>query len=157
MIPRDEYYASLPRRYMSAGVLITVTAGRVLLFETTYKQQYEIPGGVCEAGVAPRETAIREVHEELGIEIQPGALLVMDHRSQAEPKGGSIQFIYDGGVLEDLAEIRLDSSEIATLHLISTEELSEHTSPTLTFRVRAAQNARDHQRLIELRDGKEIG
>ena len=157
MIPSDEYYRSLPRRYMSAGVLITDSAGRVLLLEPTYKQQFEIPGGVCEAGEAPRDTAIREVHEELGIYLQPGALLVMDHRSQAEPKGDSIQFIYDGGVVDDLAGFRPDSTEIASKHLLSPEEIDAHTTPNLAFRVRTALKARDQKRLIELRDGEEIG
>ena len=157
MIPRDEYYRSLPRRYVSAGVLITDSAGRVLLLETTYKQQFEIPGGVCEAGEAPRETAIREVREELGIHLKPGALLMMDHRSQPEPKGDSIQFIYDGGVLDDLAEIRLDSTEIASSHLLSPDEIDAHTTPTLAFRVRTALRAREEHSPIELRDGEEIG
>jgi 8-oxo-dGTP diphosphatase len=51
---------------MGAGVLFTNAAGDPLLVEPTYKDTWEIPGGLVEAGEDPRTCAMREVREELG-------------------------------------------------------------------------------------------
>lgn len=59
------------------GVIIRDTEGRVLLMQRgplARHEQYkwEIPGGACEAGETFREAAVREVREELGVEIVLG-------------------------------------------------------------------------------------
>ncbi|GLY96612.1 hypothetical protein [Actinoplanes sp. NBRC 103695] len=40
-----DYTATLPRKRMGAGVLLTHPDGRVLLVEPTYKDHWEVPGG----------------------------------------------------------------------------------------------------------------
>ncbi len=52
--------------------------GRVLLCRRAHgelKGLWEFPGGKCEAGETPRETAVREISEELGMRIRPGKLV----------------------------------------------------------------------------------
>jgi hypothetical protein len=41
----EDYTATLPRKRMGAGLLLTDPSGRVLLVEPAYKDYWEIPGG----------------------------------------------------------------------------------------------------------------
>jgi 8-oxo-dGTP pyrophosphatase MutT (NUDIX family) len=58
--PADDYTATLPRKRMGAAVLFTDPEGRILIVEPTYKDYWEIPGGVVEAGAAAAVTARAE-------------------------------------------------------------------------------------------------
>lgn len=55
-----------------AGCIIRDEAGRVLLLHrnTEKRKQWEIPGGKIDPGEDTKVTAIREVEEELGIDVE---------------------------------------------------------------------------------------
>jgi ADP-ribose pyrophosphatase YjhB (NUDIX family) len=60
-----------------AGALV-LRNGKVLLIRRTiepFKGYWDIPGGFCEADEHPAQTAIREVNEETGLEIELTGLL----------------------------------------------------------------------------------
>ncbi len=57
----------MPRKLVSADALITDIAGWILLVDPSYKDFWDIPGGVAEANEAPDETVRRELREELGL------------------------------------------------------------------------------------------
>lgn len=62
-----------------AGVLIE-HRGKVLLLHRAFhpwKDHWEMPGGFCNGGEHPNDAAVREVKEELGIEIELSGLLGM--------------------------------------------------------------------------------
>src|SRR5690348_2288201 len=70
---RVEYVNAKP----CAGVVL-VRDGRVLLGRRAIepcKGCWDLPGGFLEAWEHPREGAIREAREELGVEVEPGPLL----------------------------------------------------------------------------------
>lgn len=154
--PTEEYYRTLPRRYMGAGMLFTDVHDNILLLETTYRPLYEIPGGVAESGEPPRETARREVREELGIDIEPGPLLIFDTRSQPAPKGDAIMLVYDGGVIDDPSILTPDGDEIAQVRFTPIDQLDQFCKPQMATRIRAAIRARNRGRTIEIVDGKII-
>ncbi|WP_433259836.1 NUDIX domain-containing protein [Actinosynnema sp. CS-041913] len=54
------------RKRVSAKVVICDKGGRVLLVNPTYKQYWDLPGGMAEANESPITAAVREVEEELG-------------------------------------------------------------------------------------------
>lgn len=154
--PTEEYYRTLPRRYMGAGMLFTDTANNILLLETTYKDFHEIPGGVADAGESPRDTARREVHEELGIHVEPGPMLIFDTRSQPAPKGDAILIVYDGGVIDDPLILKPDGDEIARVRFAPVDQLDRFCTPQMATRLRAAMHARELGRTIEVIDGTVI-
>jgi len=55
-----------------AGCVIPDATGKILLLHrnTTKRQQWEIPGGKLEDGEESSDAAVREVKEELGVEVQ---------------------------------------------------------------------------------------
>ena len=62
-------------RQIGSGALIFDSDHRVLLVKHTYgKFNWEIPGGVSEAGESVNQTVVREVREETGLDVEPERL-----------------------------------------------------------------------------------
>lgn len=146
----EQFYASLPRRRVGSGFLITNPAGDILLLETTYKPNWEIPGGHADEGESPRVTAARESIEEIGLPIIPGELLVIDHTAEAMPRGDILAFVYDGGVIDDPATIAIDHYEIREAHFVPLADVHKHVTPHMAKRLHTAVRARNEGRLIEI-------
>jgi 8-oxo-dGTP pyrophosphatase MutT (NUDIX family) len=87
------------RKRVSAKVLIRDEAGRVLLVDPSYKEDWDLPGGMAEANESPRAAAEREVREELGTGITAGRPLVVDWVGPHGPWDDQLVFIFDGGIL----------------------------------------------------------
>ena len=130
----------LPRKRAIGQMLIRDTAGRVLLCRLTYKRDWDLPGGVVEVGESPREAVGREVTEELGLTIEPGALLLTDW---LPPWGGwddAICLVFDGGTHDPaiVADIVEQAREIHSARFCTMEEVREHCADYTTRRIEAA-------------------
>jgi 8-oxo-dGTP pyrophosphatase MutT (NUDIX family) len=87
----------LPRKRAIAQMLIRSTDDRVLLCQLTYKRDYDLPGGVVEVTESPQLAVMREVKEELQLDVPAGRLLLTDW---LPPWGGwddAICLVFDGG------------------------------------------------------------
>ena len=139
----DAWYASLPTLHAAAGALITDEGGDVLLVKPNYREYWTLPGGILEHGEPPHTGCAREVEEELGIALTPGPLLVVDW---APPEGqrprSFVYFLFDGGVLADTREIRLQAAELDAFRLTRPDELPRFLPQFLAARVTAALAAR---------------
>ena len=62
----------LPRKRAISQLLVRDHDGRVLICRLTYKNDWDLPGGVVEVGESPRLAAAREIEEELALEIDAG-------------------------------------------------------------------------------------
>lgn len=153
-LDRVTYYAGLPRRRCGSGAVFLDAAGRVLIVEPVYKPVWEIPGGVVEGGEHPRQTCVRECAEELGIEPRIGRLLALEHKSEPEPMGDSIMFVYDGGILRDPSLIRLQQTELRSFRFVAPNELDPLVSARLAHRIRCALDARARGDTAEIIDGE---
>ena len=112
----------LPRKRAIAQMLVRDRGGRVLMCQLTYKNDWDLPGGVVEVGESPQLAVTREVEEELGLDIKAGPLLLTDW---LPPWGGwddALCLVYDGGehdpsitdqIVAQVREIR--SAEFCTL------------------------------------------
>lgn len=140
----DEYIKTLPRKRVAAGVLLRDENNRIVLIEPSYKETWEIPGGVVEAGESPWLAAERELKEELGLVRRNMPALVVDHVPVAPdgmPEG--LLWIFDGGLLSDTerAELRGTDEEVKSVHLLPIDEAVERTKESLARRLRVALNA----------------
>ena len=146
------YRNSRPGKRMGAGALIRDTQGGVLVVEPTYKDQWEVPGGVVEADESPREACRRELAEELGLDLPVGRMLVMEWQGPEPDRSESLMFLYDGGVL-DLQVIALAGYELKSYAFVDPTDLDRYLVERLSRRMRAALTALDDERLVEMEHG----
>jgi 8-oxo-dGTP diphosphatase len=127
--------SALPKKRLIAHVLMRDDQDRVLLCETQFKQDWELPGGIVEPLEPPRLGAAREVREELGIDLEVGRLLVVDWMPPYLGWEDAIEMIFDGGVVseDDLALWHLEPAEIKAVALVDLPRASKLVTP-LAFR-----------------------
>ncbi|MFC8272227.1 NUDIX domain-containing protein [Streptomyces sp. NPDC057271] len=152
------YIAGLPRVLAGAAALFRDAAGRVLIVEPNYREGWALPGGTIESdtGETPRQAARRETAEEIGLDLELGALLALDwaHGAGRPP---IVAYVYDGGVLSDeqFAAIRLQEDELLSWKLIEPAEVPDHLLGGLGSRVLAALDALGSGRgPVELENGR---
>lgn len=136
------FYDSLPKKRMGAGCLFFNSNGEVLLVKPSYKNSWEIVGGVVEDNESPKAACEREIAEEIGLTIQIKNLLVVDYNSYPEDKHKteSLMFIFDGGMLseEDIAKIRLQESELEGYQFFPVDSLPDNLQSNLAQRIHMA-------------------
>ncbi|NYE37762.1 8-oxo-dGTP pyrophosphatase MutT (NUDIX family) [Nocardioides cavernae] len=130
----------LPRKRAISQMLVRDPEGRVLLCQLTYKRDWDLPGGVVEVGESPRLAVQREVEEELGLEIEPGELVLTDW---LPPWGGwddAVCLVFDGGTLAPsvLDTVVKQEREIRDVRFCTLEEVDELAADFTARRVRAA-------------------
>jgi 8-oxo-dGTP diphosphatase len=123
--------SALPKKRLIAHVLLRDGVGRVLLCETQFKADWELPGGIVEPYETPRQGAIREVTEELGIELAVGRLLVVDWMPPYLGWDDAVEMIFDGGRVseDDLAAWSLQRTEIKQVALVDLETAAGLVTP----------------------------
>lgn len=149
--------STMPRKRLIAHVLMRSPDGRVLLCETQFKADWELPGGIVEAGEAPRLGAVREVREELGIDIVPGRLLAVDWMPPYLGWEDAVELIFDGGTVteEEIGGYRLEPHEIRAVHLIPLPEAEPNLTP-LSFRRLTAITTTDPPHTLTMEDGRPV-
>lgn len=147
-----EYYQSLPAKRMGSGALFFNSEGKVLIVKPTYKDTWEIPGGVVEKNESPRNAALREVKEELGLNKNLGHILCVDYQDPYGIKSESLMFIFDGQVLtnEEIQLIILETKELSEYRFVTVAEASTLLSPILARRVEQAIKARASNKSVYL-------
>lgn len=127
----------LPMKRLIAHAVFRNPAGQVLLLQTTYKTDWELPGGVVEPGEPPRVGAEREIQEELGLVVQLGSPALVDWMPPSLGWSDALEFIYDGGVLEEsvIAALHREEREIAGLHWVAPADVAAHVSPLSARRI----------------------
>jgi 8-oxo-dGTP pyrophosphatase MutT (NUDIX family) len=112
----------LPRKRAISQMLVRDRDDRVLLCQLTYKPDWDLPGGVVEVGESPQLAAVREVEEELGLQIPAGPLLLTDWLPAWSGWDDALCLVFDGGahdasiteaIVEQTREIR--SAQFCTL------------------------------------------
>jgi 8-oxo-dGTP diphosphatase len=146
--------SALPRKRLIAHVLLTDDQDRVLLCETQFKTDWELPGGIVEPGESPRQGAVREVREELGVDWPVGRLLVADWMPPYLGWEDAIEMIFDGGRVTDeqLGRFVLQASEIRRVRLCTIAEAAHLVTP-LAHRRLALAAALGPDQMAYLEDG----
>lgn len=112
---------------------VTGTAGGAAILLTrrgshmsAHAKQWALPGGRIDEGETPLEAAMREIHEEVGLELDSSSLLgrLDDYPTRSGYVISPFVFWADEGV-EPVA----NPDEVASIHRISIRELSRPDSP----------------------------
>lgn len=149
-------FASLPTKRVAAGSLFVDAAGRVLLVEPTYKDVWDIPGGVVERNESPRDGCRREVREELGLDRPVGGLLCVDWELPDLPKTEGVVLVFDGGIVseEEAASIVLPVDELRSWRWAERDELPRLMAPRSASQIAACLAARRTGHAVYLERGR---
>ena len=147
-LPPVEYVATLPRATAYACLYVTDTGGRPFQLRATYRSElWQWPGGNMDPGETPWQTAVRECHEETGLDFTGEPRLLGTHfmtdRGEEWP-ANHIGFIFDGGELTDeqIAAVVLDPDEHSEYSVRSLEEWEHEMSPDEFLRLAEIDRAR---------------
>jgi 8-oxo-dGTP pyrophosphatase MutT (NUDIX family) len=145
---------------LAAGVLLFDEDDRVLLVDPTYKPGWEFPGGIVERGEPPARAGMREVAEELGIEL--GAvprLLLVDWERPQPPGFGGLRLLFDGGLLPAAraAELLLPAGELRGWRFATESEAAGLLPPVRHRRLTWALRARERGTTLNLEAGVPVG
>lgn len=116
--------AGLPRKRAIAQLLVQDHEQRVLLCQLTYKADWDLPGGVVEVGESPAVAVVREVKEELALELPADGLLVVDWLPPWSGWDDALCLVFDGGVHEGsiLDAVVLEPREIVSAEFCTAEQ-----------------------------------
>ena len=134
-----QFYSALATKRVGAGCVFLDEAGRILLVNPTYKPGWELPGGAVEENESPYDAARREVREELGLDIRPGRLLVLDYRQAVDGvRGDSLMMLFSGGTLTsaEAEAIVLPQEELSEWRFVPAEDLDHYLIPVMARRLR---------------------
>ena len=104
---------------VGVGVVVVDERGRILLEKRSDNGMWGLPGGGIEPGESVYETALREVKEETGLDIQVTGLVGV----YSEPWEGRIVTYPDNGDVRHLVDIMLIAEMISGEMVISSESL----------------------------------
>lgn len=135
--------AGLPTKRIISQGLLRDEQGRVLMCELTYKEEWDLPGGVIEVGEAPALGLVRELKEELGITAEVRGLITVNWLPAWRGWDDACIFLFDLGAVE--------STIIDGMTLQPTEIKSVQWCDPETVRANGALAA------IELLDAVELG
>lgn len=140
-----EYQQSLPRKRMAAGALFVDATDRVLILKPSYREHWEIPGGVVEHNESPAAAVVREVFEELGLSIDQNdlRLLSVDYLHADAQRTKALMFIFFAGIVEsaDISKIQIATEEIEQFCFVPLDEATVKLGEVLGPRMRRCYDA----------------
>ena len=130
----------LPRKRAISQMLLRDESDRVLLCQLTYKQDWDLPGGVVEVGESPHLAVSREVEEELGLELPSGRLLLTDWLPPWSGWDDALCLVFDGGRHDSTITERIvkQPREIRHAEFCTLDEVGERCADFTARRISAA-------------------
>ncbi len=145
-ISDEEYYSSLPKKHVGAGVLIFNQNHELLILKPNYKDGWSLPGGGVENDETPKATAIRETKEETGLNLKDLTLVCVEYTSAKGIKPETLQFAFYAGELDEreIEQITLekeDHSEFKFVEIsVASTLLEERQKRRLAFCIEAIKS-----------------
>ncbi len=121
----------LPKKRIIAQGLLRTDGDRVLLCRLTYKQAWDLPGGVVDPGESPADCVAREIREELGIEVTVGRLLAVNWLPPYRGWDDALLCLFDLGHAPEalVEEMTFEPREIRSVHWADAETIDANVAP----------------------------
>ncbi len=114
----------LHKRVASAAALLTTPDGELLILKANYKRHWSLPGGLVDDDESILETVLREVHEEVGLEMAPDRLALWAVVDRCSDIARSYYFVFSGEIsTKEMTQIRLQTSEIDESRFVSKHQV----------------------------------
>lgn len=142
----EEYYKNLPKKQVGNAVLFFNSEGELLILKPNYKNAWLVPGGSNDNDESPLKSALREVKEEIGLEISEIKLVGVYYQAKKEFQIDSLKFIFSGGILSEkqISEIKLEREELDEYRFVSLEKALEMLSSSLQKSIPKSIEAMNH-------------
>ena len=148
--------AGLPTKRAISQGLIRHSAGEILLCELSYKNEWDLPGGVVDPHESPAHAVVREIREEMQIDVVPQSLVAVNWFPSWRGWDDAVLFVFDLGLHDDvIAEARLEPAELRSLHWCTLEDAERRAAPYVTRMLRRL--ARQTNGTAYLEDGSDPG
>lgn len=106
---------------LTRGAFTALWSGRrVLLVQNGYVDFRTLPGGGIAPGESPREAAVRECKEEVGIRLEPEQLTLVEERPQIWFGRHDHVWVFEG-VLAEHPTLRIDHREVVDARWVPPE------------------------------------
>jgi RimJ/RimL family protein N-acetyltransferase/ADP-ribose pyrophosphatase YjhB (NUDIX family) len=129
--------AGLPTKRVIAQGVIRNVANEILMCELTYKQEWDLPGGVVDPRESPAHAVIREIREELQVEVSPRSLVAVNWLPAWRGWDDAMLFVFDLGVDDTvIARARLEQRELRSLHWCTLDQVERRAAPYVTRMLR---------------------
>jgi ADP-ribose pyrophosphatase YjhB (NUDIX family) len=152
------YLANHPAPVMAADALIRDAEGRILLVDPSYKDGWDLPGGMI-ADEEPSAGLARELGEELQIhEARIGRLLAVDSLPKGVYGRCLVAWVYAVHVpqLPSAEALVLQQDEIRAAEYVAEDEALRRLPELLRRRVAAALEAERGAHTAHLREGRPV-
>jgi len=122
--------AGLPKKRVISQGLLRDEQGRVLLCQLTYKNEWDLPGGVIEVGEAPASGLVRELQEELGITVEVKGLITVNWLPAWREWDDACIFLFDLGTTDSsiVEGMTLQPTEIKAVEWCDEQAVKENAT-----------------------------
>ena len=137
---RELLNSFLPRKRAIAQMLVRDPDDRVLLCRLTYKEDWDLPGGVVEVHESPQLAVSREVSEELALDVAAGSLLLTDWLPSWSGWDDALCLVFDGGVHDPsiLEKVVVQPREIRSAEFCTLAQVRERCADFTARRIESA-------------------
>lgn len=127
----------LPTKRVIGHAVFRNSMGLVLLCETSYKADWELPGGVVERLESPGAGCRREVLEETGLDHEFTQASIIDWMPPSLGWSDAVEFIFDGGVLGErvASGLRARDPELLAVHWVPRDDIGGLVTPLTARRI----------------------
>lgn len=123
--------SQLPTKRVIAQGLIRNSAGAILLCELAYKRDWDLPGGVVDPGESPAACLVREIREELDVEVELTGLLAVNWLAPYLGWDDAVLFVFEVAPVGDdvLSRAHLLERELKGAHWVTVTDAAAHVAP----------------------------
>ena len=119
---------------------------QLLIVKPSYKDGWSIPGGGVDNDETPKVAAIREIKEEVNLDLNNITLVCVEYTIKKGIKPETLQFIFYGGELSEneINKISLDTNEHSEFKFVDVDEatslLNERHRYAIPFCIESIKN-----------------
>ena len=146
-----DFQKGLPAKRMGVGALIFNDRDEILLVKPTYKDHWSFVGGVVDANESPMQACVREVKEEIGLDVDAEFVSVV-YQPETDEKTESLQFVFDAGTIsqDQINKIEIDCKEIGEYKFYKIKDAISVLSETASHRLQQSLEAIKNNQAIYL-------
>ena len=115
--------AQQPQKMIVVKVVIKSDQGNILLAKPNYKKSWQLPGGGVDDGESPEEATIREVREELSLNLNPDSLRLTDTIYKQDEELLFLIYEANEAIPED-TQLRVEEGEITDFQFANVNDVA---------------------------------